>query len=326
MGTKGFITLATGSEKYYKAAANLLKSYLLFHSDKSKYYNPNSERLPFAILADAHNEYTAMFDDVIILENATKSYFDKISLLNNIPYDETIFVESDCLAYNDLNDYFESFIGADDFSVFGRCVPKDANNGWFLLEEAGKYKNDIEFIPRFHSAVLFMRKGGKCQKMYEICMDINNHYDDYCIGGSREAIDDKLLAVSSAAVGCKPTQLKMYYYNYYPLFFVNGYHPRPKMHKLINSFYAKPEKQFYERAMICHWGNSYTQKYLYKREVHSIERILSGKSPQPYVFFSGVVYPFYLVNAKIDLIIRPKIIMSLSRIECLRKLWHRIRK
>lgn len=58
MGTKGFITVATGSDKYYKVAENLLKSYRLFSKDP----------LPFAILADRENEYTKAFDKVLLIQ------------------------------------------------------------------------------------------------------------------------------------------------------------------------------------------------------------------------------------------------------------------
>ncbi len=44
---RGFVTLAVGHEKYYKLAANLLKSY--------KYNTAKS--VPFAIIADRRNKY-----------------------------------------------------------------------------------------------------------------------------------------------------------------------------------------------------------------------------------------------------------------------------
>ena len=55
--TRGMITIATVDVHYYRIAANLLLSYRIF-SD-----NP----LPFAIIAEEENEYTALFDKVIIM-------------------------------------------------------------------------------------------------------------------------------------------------------------------------------------------------------------------------------------------------------------------
>ena len=45
---KGFVTIATGQERYYKLARNLLHSYRLFAKDP----------FPFAIISDRENEYT----------------------------------------------------------------------------------------------------------------------------------------------------------------------------------------------------------------------------------------------------------------------------
>ena len=49
---RGFVTIATGNESYYRIARNLLRSYRM-----------NSSRpLPFALIADRENQYTKEFD------------------------------------------------------------------------------------------------------------------------------------------------------------------------------------------------------------------------------------------------------------------------
>ena len=53
-----------------------------------------------------------------------------------LPFDETIFIDSDCLAYKDLNDFWEVFKDADDFSMFGTNFPVDYEYGWFQLGKA----------------------------------------------------------------------------------------------------------------------------------------------------------------------------------------------
>ena len=61
--TRGFITVATGSEHYFNLAENLIKSYRLFNKDS---------RFPFAVITEKENLHTDLFDDVIIVENANK--------------------------------------------------------------------------------------------------------------------------------------------------------------------------------------------------------------------------------------------------------------
>ena len=36
---------------------------------------------------------------------------DKIDIMRYSPYDETIFIDSDCIAFNDLNAYWKDFGG-----------------------------------------------------------------------------------------------------------------------------------------------------------------------------------------------------------------------
>ena len=63
--THGFITIATGDAQYYKIAVNLLHSYRWF----------SKAPVPFAILADQENEYTAEFDTAIIWTSWRCSHF-----------------------------------------------------------------------------------------------------------------------------------------------------------------------------------------------------------------------------------------------------------
>ena len=53
--TRGFVTIATGAERYFQIAENLLLSYRKFASVK----------YPFAIICDRKNNYTSEFDNVI---------------------------------------------------------------------------------------------------------------------------------------------------------------------------------------------------------------------------------------------------------------------
>ena len=69
--TRGFITIATGKKQYYEIAVNLLRSYRYFAKEK----------YPFAIIAEEENECTALFDDVILTNEAMHSFMDKLLLM-----------------------------------------------------------------------------------------------------------------------------------------------------------------------------------------------------------------------------------------------------
>lgn len=155
MINRGFFTIATGNEKYYMLASNLLKSYRLHNSE-----------YPFAILCDRENEYTKDFDQVVILDNVKNSFLDKFRMLIDSPYQEGIFIEPDCLIYRDISCFFDMLAKESDLSSFGW------NNGllttFFDSTERiiEKYGEDIKTTPLFCPGYFFVRKGTVCEKIY----------------------------------------------------------------------------------------------------------------------------------------------------------------
>ena len=95
---KGFVTLATGNIHYFYLAYNLYLSY--------KY---RGGKYPFAILCDTENRYTRVCDKVVRLEKTNASYLDKFRILLDSPFDESFFIEPDCLIYRNI-DFFWAFI------------------------------------------------------------------------------------------------------------------------------------------------------------------------------------------------------------------------
>lgn len=167
--TRGFITIATGDDLYFRLAKNLLLSYRLFCEDP----------MPFAIACDRENEYTALFDKAILFEKTEHPYFDKFGLLKICPYEETIFIDADCLAYGDLNEFWEYFQDAADFSAAGTNYPIDSDQGLFRKETCGEYGDRVHWKPDIHGGLYFIRKGALCDAIYGDCMNIISHYEDF---------------------------------------------------------------------------------------------------------------------------------------------------
>lgn len=163
---RGFVTLATGNILYYEMAANLLASFRL--------HNPG---VPFAIVCDKTNEYTDMFDDVVVLEKANGNYIDKFSLLIKSPYDESIFIEPDCLIYRNLDFFWDLLSHESDCSSFG--WNEGGLERWFKAEEMRNRLleivpelDDNAVAPLFNPGYIFIRKGSQCEKMYEDCLAV----------------------------------------------------------------------------------------------------------------------------------------------------------
>ena len=199
---RGFVTLATGDIKYYKMAANMLASFRL-----------HNQGVPISIVCDRTNKYTDMFDDAVILEKPHGNYIDKFSLLIMSPYDETIFIEPDCLIYRNLDFFWNLLSNESDCSSFG--WNEGGMECWFKTEETRRrlYKivpelSENTIVPLFNPGYIFIRKGLKCKKMYEDCLSIAKRISEdsvlknspYLLCG-RNLRDDPIFSVAMAVNG-----------------------------------------------------------------------------------------------------------------------------
>ena len=194
--TKGFITIATGKEQYYKIDQNLFRSYRFTTKDP----------LPFALLCDAENEYTKEFDDVRILGEAKCNYLDKLEMYDYLPYDVNIFIDADCLCFSDINRLFDIFENADDFCCYGRVLPLDDKTGWFEYENLNEdLQKQIDYVVGLHGGIYYMRKTEKCKRVLDKAKDFALNYADYKFKGKfTNPGDEPLVALSMAVNKCKP--------------------------------------------------------------------------------------------------------------------------
>jgi hypothetical protein len=195
LGTRGFVTIATGDLRYYVLAYNLLKSYRL---------NGKCDA-PFAIIADKENQYTAEFDYVIQFDNPSYSYNDKLRLIDYLPFDETIFIDADCLIYEDLNPWWQRFSEAGDFCAFG--VAHDSLNtgkGWFQASGMKEYSKYISFEPMYNGGVYYIRNTETSQKVFSIAKEVAKNYQAYAFNGFSTPADEPLLALGMAVCKCRP--------------------------------------------------------------------------------------------------------------------------
>lgn len=250
--TKGFITVATGSEEYYRLARNLLHSYHYFCK----------KPLPFAVMTDQKNEWTSEFDDVILFrDGATNSYLDKLNMGEYLPYDINIFIDSDCLAYGDLNKLFDYFEKADDFSCFGRVLSLDDQTGWFEYENLGALKKKVSYVVGLHGGIYYMRKGETCDQVFKDAKAFVPDYPKFRFKGNfSNPGDEPLVALSMA---------------------VNNCHPIPFMPEAICCYWehiehmtiditrgiAKVEQKTMYNADLIHWGTRYTRELEYKKQL-----------------------------------------------------------
>lgn len=251
--TIGFFTVATGDEHYYKIAANLLRSYRQF----------SPEPLPFAILADRENAYTREFDKTVLLKDPTRSYLDKLSLYDYLPYDTSVFIDADCLAYGDLNVIFDHFREADDFCCYGRVLPLEDRTGWFNYEDLGELQPRVSYCVGLHGGIYYIRRTPKAAEVFETAKQIARDYEKYSFKGRFSTPgDEPILALSMALTGCKPIP-------FHPEGICCYWEYENQMELDIAKGKAVIRKSGQQTHLI-HWGTRFTRQLLYQKQVATL--------------------------------------------------------
>ena len=259
--THGFITIATGDTQYYQMAVNLLHSYRYF----------SKAPLPFAILADQENEYTAEFDTVRLFSHAHRNYLDKLEMFALLPYDVNLFIDADCLAYGDLNRLFTLFQKADDFSCFGRVLPLDDTTGWFEYKNLGELQEKVSYVVGLHGGIYYMRKTERCRAVLETAQKLVPHYREYRFKGKFATPgDEPLVALSMALNGCKPIPHDLHgilcYWEHLGKMRLN----LPKGIALAQDVGIKTD--------LLHWGTRFTKTPQYRKQVDDLRTMEQGGS------------------------------------------------
>ena len=282
--TKGFVTIATGAERYFNIARNLLWSYRQFASEK----------YPFAIICDRKNEYTAEFDDVILLKKAHCNYLDKLQLYDYLPYDETIFIDADSLAYGDLDEWWDIFKDVDDFSLFGYAwTDLKSGRGWFVPDRTGGFKDKITFVPDFNGGIYYMRRSEKCRKVFELANYFAEHFGEYTFNGFDSAADEPCLALEMAVEQCMPLDIKEKGLVFAPA----RKDIELDISKPMAFYHGKNEKDGYNVSLV-HWSNYRTKLALYKFEVQKLNKMQKQNSSilNKLLYQYKTVYYIYRIN------------------------------
>ena len=264
--TRGFVTIATRKRHYYEIARNLLRSYRLF----------TRQPMPFAIICDQENDISSEFDDVIPLDNPFGSFLDKLRLPDLAPYDETIFIDADCLAYRDLNGLWKFFSHCADFATLGYAFP-EWKHGWFRLEDTGEFRDRVHFSMVFQGGAYFLRKG-KLDSFSETCRYILEHYDSFAFPGypSTDPVDEPVLALACSIHNYPPAASYKDVFGYYPL--CGSLKADISKGRLS---YRYPPKLFKSPGgYFLHWSTIETKGEFYMEETRKLEKMIeSGFKP-----------------------------------------------
>lgn len=278
MKKRGFVTVATGHEKYYVMARNLLSSY--------KFHNPNP--LPFAIICDRTNKYTSSFDDIVLLDNPTFSFRDKLRLVDLAPYDETIFIDADSLVCRCLDSLWDIVKGSPDFGIFGEVIDQD--NPHFQTE-VGRFRRSpwqVHFYCVSQGGMHFIRKSPSSGQFIQLCDSIvSRHSEIYEFEGLPGS--DGVFPLACSIFNYPPVE------KWYKIF---CFYPESDIKRLdipngVVNYYWRPGAMSADNCFFVHFGARFTDDWPYKREAYRIRCFSEGKHPSivAYAFIrSSVIY------------------------------------
>lgn len=250
--SSGIVTIATGADRYYVMAKNLLHSIRIV-SPKTK----------VAILTDVENPYIQEYDEYVVLDKANNSYLDKIDLLIKCPFDENIFIDADSLMYKSIDYLWTIFQNGSDFSFLGERLPLDSKEGYFELHNVERVIDyPVHYIPRLHGGLYYIRPGEYCRRMWDLCMKIKKDYVSFNFNIFKNPADEPILALAAAIMDSTVVES------------INDICFLPVAKKVYADFF-KEKLEYIENnvnysAAILHFSNRNTERALYKNEVDKV--------------------------------------------------------
>lgn len=166
--SQGYVTLATGDRQYFDAAANVALSIRM-----------NDEKRPISLVCDDPAKLTdderALFDRIIVALPGTLGVgcAGKLDIPDFLPYDETIFLDSDCLIIKkDMDRHWEKLSG----QCFNVAGSKETKGPWYTFEIADVCSAlNLDYMVHMNSGVMYFRKGKELDQFLNVVQDLRDH-------------------------------------------------------------------------------------------------------------------------------------------------------
>jgi len=168
---QGYITLATGDRFYIELAINLALSIKL-----------NDPKRPICLIMDEGatlpEEYTPYIDEIAYLKSKPGFHgcLNKLRVNEVSPYEESLFIDSDCiLLKNDMDRHWSKF-QAPGFKIAGGKVTK---GNWYGFDIQDVIKTlGINYIVQMNSGVFYFRKSQETEHFFETALRLVNDHKD----------------------------------------------------------------------------------------------------------------------------------------------------
>jgi len=166
-------------------AANLARSFFWWHPDTDiifRIVTDNKDLLPADVLKRVEifsinaGEFGQGF--------STKLHLDKLA-----DEGQTLFIDSDCLVYGNLDPVFKKFEGHP-VSVVGNYI---ATGEWFGDIGSVCKQFNIPHLPKFNGGVYYLEKSEAAERVYETARTLEKRYDEIGFVRLRHRPNDEVL-------------------------------------------------------------------------------------------------------------------------------------
>ena len=169
--SQGYLTLATGDHQFFDAVVNLAISVRL-----------NDAKRPITLLCDDASKLAEgekeLFDRIIVALPGTLGVgcAGKLDVPGFLPYNETMFLDSDCLIMKaDMDRHWEK-LATQCFNVAGSVVKKGT---WYTFEISDVCKAlALPYLVHMNSGVMYFRKGAELDDFMETVNDLRENSQD----------------------------------------------------------------------------------------------------------------------------------------------------
>jgi hypothetical protein len=267
---RNVITIATGKKLYIDFAANLARSFFLHNSESD---------IHFYIVTDNKDLIDAdILKKVSIIETSPgelgEGFSSKLHLDKLAPEGQTLFIDSDCLIFGNLDQLFNKFKGHS-VSVVGDYI---SQGEWFGDVEKICKKFKVPHFPKFNGGIYYLEKGDNAIAVYTKARELEKEYDEIGFIRLRNTPNDEVIMALAMQIHNQKVLLDdgtilsdpQACQGGYEIDVIAGkcwlYNP-PKPHPLHQEWY-KFERVF---PLIFHFLGDYTDHYPYKSEVYKLK-------------------------------------------------------
>jgi hypothetical protein len=195
--SRGVITLAYGHKRFIEQARSLAHSLQL-----------HAPELPRTLVTDCVDpQITKLFTNVIAYRPEygggvrQKLYLDQYS-----PYEETLFIDSDCLVLGNLDSFWTAFRGQF-FGVPGfRYLHKGETDPFFNVDQALERFNLVA-IPKFNGGTYYFDRSPEAQEFFKTARKLLENAKAIGVGEFRRngPNDESIYSLAMAIHGIGPT-------------------------------------------------------------------------------------------------------------------------